>query len=180
MSFKEELKSVPNMVIQAIGYVGMACNIASFQIKKNKFLFLVQTIGASLFLIHYVLLGQFTGAVMNLMGVARGAVFVQGKKLRKPWILAILLVLTTVATIFTWNGPISLLPFFGIFTSTIAMYLNDGKIIRLVQLCVSSPCWLIYNIIVGSQSGALCEIFIITSTVISLIRFGMKGFDKAD
>lgn len=178
-------------LIQGISIAGMACHISSFQIKKNSLLFFMQTLGSLLFLIHYILLGASTGAIMNLIGVIRGIVFLQGEKLRKPWVLVSLLVLTVAAVFATWNGSFenmypfdmtlwyNIFPLIAMIASTVAMHLNNGKIIRLTQLCAASPGWITYNIIVRSLGGTLCEAFIMTSTIISFIRYGIDGFEKS-
>lgn len=179
-------------IIQGISIAGMACHISSFQIKKNSMLFFMQTLGSLLFLIHYILLGASTGAIMNLIGVIRGVVFLQGKKFRKPWMLVSLCILTIAGVLVTWNGsftnifPLDMSVWYNIFplvamlASTVAMHLDNGKVIRLAQLFVASPGWITYNIIVGSIGGTLCEAFIMTSTIISFIRYGVNGFEKAE
>ena len=138
----------------------------------------MQTLGSLLFLIHYFMLGEMTGAVMNILGVTRGIIFLQGEKLRKPWMLSVLWILTIGTVVFTWEGFKCLLPLVAMLASTTAMHLNNGKTIRLAQLFVTSPGWLIYNIIVGSLGGTLCEAFIMTSTIISFIRYGINGFEN--
>ena len=64
------------------------------------------------------------------------------------------------------------------FSVTIAMYSDNGKYIRMAQLFISSPCWLIYNFVSGTIGGVICEVFVIASTVISIIRYGFDGFEK--
>ena len=180
-----------NYLIQGISILGMACHISSFQIKKNSLLFFAQLLGSTLYLVHYILLGAATGAILNLIGVIRGIIFLQGEKLRKPWVLAALWIMTIVAVWVTWNGSLSfdtnlnmefwynIFPLIAMLASSTAMHCNNGKVIRFAQLFLASPGWLAYNIIVGSLGGALCEIFIITSTVVSFIRYGIDGFEKA-
>ena len=181
-----------NFVVQGISILGMACHISSFQIKKNSMLFFAQLMGSMLFLIHYIMLGAATGAILNLVGVIRGVVFLQGEKLRKPWVLVALWILTICAVVVTWNGTLSctlsldmkywynIFPLIAMLASSTAMHFNNGKVIRLTQLFAASPGWLTYNIIVGSLGGSLCETFIIMSTVISFIRYGIDGFEKGE
>ena len=180
------------VIIQGISVFGMACHISSFQIKKNSHLFFAQLLGSMLFLLHYILLGAATGAIMNLVGVIRGIIFLQGEKLRKPWVLAVLWIMTIVAVWVTWNGSLSfglnfdmtywynIFPLIAMLASSTAMHFNNGKVIRLTQLFLASPGWLTYNIIVFSIGGALCETFIIISTIVSFIRFGVNGFEKGE
>ena len=167
-----------DVISQGLGLLGAFFNISSFQLKKNNRLILFQFLGSSSFLFNYLLLGAFTGCFMNGAGVVRGLVFLQGEKLRKTPVLVLMNTALVVGTALTWEGLLSLLPLVGMIAMTTAMYLNDGKLIRIAQLFVSSPCWLIYNAVSGTIGGTICEVFIIVSTTISFIRYGINGFEK--
>lgn len=172
------------IITDIIGYFGAFFNIFSFQSKKNNFLFLFQLLGASCFLLNYIMLGALTGAVMNLVGVLRGIVFMRGEKAKKPYILALLCLITVVGVALSSYKELAagsllpLLPFVGMLSTTCAMHSGNGKVIRIVQLFLGSPCWIIYNIFCGAKGGVICEAFIIVSTVVSIIRFGLDGFEK--
>lgn len=167
-----------DIVAQGLGIIGAGFNIGSFQLKSNKKLILCQFLGSVFFLFNYLLLGGYTGCVMNGLGVARNLVFSAGEKTRKPYVLILVNVALILGTVFTWEGYLSLLPLAGMVAATVAMYLNDGKIIRMVQLFISSPCWLIYNIAAFTVGGIVCEVFVIVSTAVSFIRYGINGFEK--
>ncbi len=167
-----------DIISQGLGLLGAFFNISSFQLKKNTKLILFQFLGSSCFLFNYLLLSAFTGCFMNGMGVVRGLVFLQGKRLRKPFVLVLLNLILIAGTVLTWEGPLSLLPLIGMLTMTTTMYFDDGKTIRISQLFIASPCWLIYNFASGTIGGTVCEIFIIVSTAVSFIRYGFNGFEK--
>lgn len=166
------------LIAQGLGILGAALNIGSFQMKSNKKLILCQFLGSCFFLFNYLMLGAFTGCFMNGMGVVRNFIFLGGEKTRKPYILILLNLALIAGTILTWQGPLSLFPLIGMIAATIAMYMNSGKAMRMTQLFISSPCWLVYNLASLTIGGVACEIFVITSTAISFIRFGMDGFEK--
>lgn len=167
-----------DIISQGLGLVGAFFNISSFQLKKNNKLILFQFLGSSCFFFNYLLLGAFTGCFMNGAGVVRGLVFLQGEKLRKMPVLVIMNLALVAGTALTWEGPLSLLPLVGMLIMTTTMYINDGKLIRMAQLFVASPCWLVYNAVSGTIGGTVCEIFIIVSTTVSFIRYGINGFEK--
>jgi hypothetical protein len=60
------------------------------------------------------------------------------------------------------------------------MWTRDGKKIRISQMAVVSPFWLLYDLLipVPSIGGILCEVFNMASVIISFIRFKKTGFDK--
>ena len=50
--------------------------------------------------------------------------------------------------------------------------------IRLSNLFCASPCWLIFDIIVGSIGGILNETILIVSILVSIYRYGWKGLGE--
>ena len=109
-------------VVQAIGFVGVAFFIASYQIKSNKALFLCQMIGCLIFCVQFFIMGAYTGAVSLIINIIRNLLLVKRKEWkwvdRKSTMLVILALLTAM-TIYTWDGIISLLPFIMVAVTTI-------------------------------------------------------------
>ena len=163
---------------QILGVIGAGFNIGSYQLKKNKHLMIFQFLASTFFVFNYLLIGAFTGCCMNLIGTIRNLTFIYGKKFRKIWVLILLNLILVVATVLTWENAYSILPYLGMASMTNVMFFDNGKTIRIAQLFVSSPCWLIYNVINFTLGGILCEVFVIVSTTISFIRFGFDGFEK--
>jgi hypothetical protein len=60
------------------------------------------------------------------------------------------------------------------------MWTRNGKTIRVSQLAVVSPLWLLYDLLIPTPSlgGILCEVFNIVSVIVSFVRFRKTGFDK--
>ena len=168
------------IIAQAIGIVGMALSIFSFQCKENKKFFITQALSGACFAANFLLLGSVTAAFLNLINIFRGWVFGFAPK-KSRGVLAVLTgLLYVVSTVFTYAGWLSVLVLLAQLAGTAVMYTDNGKVIRIVQLAFVSPAWLTHNIFSGSIGAVLCEIFAITSTVISLIRFGKSGFVSAD
>ena len=51
------------LFIQAIGFVGVALFIISYQIRSNRALFLCQLMGCLVFCVQFFLMGAYTGAL---------------------------------------------------------------------------------------------------------------------
>ncbi len=166
------------ILAQVFGILGSVVYLISFQIKKNRPFFVVQCLGSFLFTLNYLLLGAYTGCMMNLLGVVRAAALAAGGKFHHKALLWGLDIVFIVSTVLTFEGLTSLLVLIAMLASTHAMWTEKGKIIRYVQLGVSSPCWLAHNIMVLSIGGVICEIGNITSTIISIIRFRKTGYEK--
>lgn len=167
-------------IAQAVGIVGMALSILSFQCRENKRFFLMQAASGAMFAVNFLLLGSFTASVLNFINIFRGWVFgFAPARLKTP-----LAVVTgagyILSTVLTFDGWLSLLVLAAQLVGTAVMRTDNGKVIRTAQLAFVSPAWLTHNIICGSLGAILCEIFAITSTVVSLVRFKKDGFASAE
>ena len=165
---------------QAIGIVGAAIAIASFQCRSNKKFFIMQCVSTLLFTTHFFLLGAYTGFILNALGFLRSVIlFNRGKKwAQSPIFLWGLMAAFLVTGILTFNGIFSLFPTAAMLISTAFMWTDDGKKIRTAQFFAVSPLWLIYNISVFSISGIITESFNLISVAISFIRYRKTGFSK--
>ena len=168
-------------IIQGIGFVAVALFIASYQIKSNRWLFLLQLLGSLLFCIQFFILGALSGCLSLVVNILRNALMMKyndWKWVRKKWCPLIIVLLFALVLVLTWNGPVSLLAFAASVTSTIAYWTNSPRKIRMVNLLCASPCWLVYDVIVFSIGGIISESFTIVSILVSLIRFGWKGLER--
>ena len=169
--------------IQLIGYIGMACALISYQCKKNKQYFLFQMGCAIAFTVQFIFLSSWAAMLLNVFSIARGIIFALGDKCKKLFYLIALEASFAVsclcaALFFGERWWIAILLFIAQGGGTLAMWTRDGKKIRLAQLSVISPIWIINNIYYGSIGGIACEIFNIISVVVSIIRFNKSGYDK--
>lgn len=180
-----------DIVAQILSILGCAIMILSFQFKNNRHLFIAQALSALTFGLSYVFLGTYDGAVMNVVALTNGAVLFLGPKFRKKPIMIAICIGFALAPIISillagdaWAAKPILEKIFGIVIGiaqiviTIAMWKDDGKIIRNTRLFITSPSWLIYNIVVFSVGGIICEVFSIISIIVSFIRYGKDGFEK--
>lgn len=150
------MHSFYDILVQAIGFLGLLFFFISFQVKTNKRFFVMQTLGCLTFSLQFALLG----ALVRWKG----------------WI-AVFSALSLAAALLTWSGPISLLPVATTVAGTIGYWTNNARNIRIANLAVNSPCMLLYDVLVKSWGGALNEAVTLVSIIISIIRFGWKALD---
>ena len=167
------------ILAQIIGILGTCAAFISFQLKENKKFFILQATSGLMFALNFLLLGAPTGCVLNLINIYRGAVMAGGKRLHKLPFLISIQAIYIIATVFTYTNIFSVIALTAQLIGTLAMWSNNGKTIRILQLFCVSPLWLVHNIFVFSIGGIVCEVFNIGSIIVSLIRFGKKGFEKA-
>ena len=67
-------------ISQVIGFVGTIVSFIIFQQNKRSRIIGLQILSTSLFAVHYILLGAFTGAALNLIAVTRSIVFYNNDK----------------------------------------------------------------------------------------------------
>ena len=169
-----------NWVIQGIGFAAVAVFILSYQIRANRWLFLLQLIGSALFCLQFYLLDAKSGCLSLAVNILRNALMMKysdWKWVRQKWCPIAIAALFTLVLVLTWNGPVSLLAFAASVSSTFAYWTNSPRRIRMVNLVCASPCWLIYDLIVFSLGGIVSESITIVSILVSFLRFGWKGLE---
>lgn len=173
------------IIAQIIGIFAMLFNILSYQGKRQKTVIAMQLFGAGLFALNYLLLGAAVGGVLNILGTIRAVVFLFKDKLktdRLPWLIGFTVSFVVVYilnfTVFgkpvtVFNLVIEVLPVIGMVALTVGYRLKKAADVRKCGL-ISSPSWLIYNIVVGSWGAIICEVFTLISILVGILRHDKK------
>lgn len=174
------MESWHDILIQAIGFFGVMFFFISFQMKTNRALFILQTLGCLTFSVQFALLGALSGCLSLLINIVRNLMLTKYHDCQairwKGWVI-VFSALSLMAALFTWNGWVSILPVVGTVSGTIGCWTNNAKKIRIANLAVNSPCMLLYDVLVRSWGGVLNESIAMLSIVISVMRFGWKALD---
>lgn len=179
------------LIGQIIGVFGFCATVLSYQTKKTKLYCMLQGTSGAFFTVSFLFLGSPTAAILNCLNVFRGIIFASGKKLHRLPVMFGILIANAAATAGTliWqyshsDKNFAALCVFGILTflaqvvTTLVMWSEDGRLIRLGQFFFASPAWLANNVYFFSIPGILCESFTMISILISVIRFGWSGLAK--
>jgi len=76
------------------------------------------------------------------------------------------------------NAIVEILPVIGMTATTFAFRCETAKATRMLGL-VSSPAWLVYNIVNLAIGAICCEVFSLISIIVGLIRLdGQIGKDR--
>ena len=173
------------IIAQIIGIIAMIFNIVSYQGKKQRTVITLQLFGATLFSINYLLLGATIGGILNILAAIRAVVFIFKDKLktdRVSWLLAFTFSYIAIYilnfTVFgkeptVFNFIIEILPVIGMLALNIGFRLKNASDIRKCGL-ISSPSWLIYNIVAGSWGAIICELFTLISIFVGMFRHDKK------
>ncbi len=165
---------------QLWGLCAMALIVISFQCKKPARLCVVQVCACLFFILHYLFLGlngdaaAYAGMTQNAVGLLfRGVLALSEKKkaLLSPLMLAGLCAVSAVVAILTYPGRlIALLPTVANFACIGCMWTKNSNTIRVTQLAIISPFWIIYNIFTLSVAGILTECFNLVSIGVYYVR----------
>ena len=166
---------------QIIGFSAVGLYLLSYQLKKRKHIVWVTCISNALYVLQYLLLGAFSGAVMDIMSTVSS--FFAAKKTDKPfnrfprilaWSNMIIIAVVGLVSAYLQREWIELLPIAGALFQTGGLWCDNEQTIRKLGLC-SAPFWLVYNYISHAYGPALGSLIAIISIIVSLIRYRKKA-----
>lgn len=173
-----------DIIAQTLGIFGMLCAMLSYQCKTNRNYFIWQGMSGVFFSAQFIMIGAYAGLVFNAYNIVRAVIY-QSKKSKSVYaviLLETLVVAATLTAIFVLGEAwwLVMFTFIAQATGTFAMWTRNGRTIRISQLAVVSPFWLLYDALIQTPSigGILCEVFNMASVVVSFVRFKKTGFDK--
>lgn len=166
---------------QIIGLAAVGLYLLSYQLKRRKSIVWVTCISNALYVLQYVLLGAFSGAVMDFMSTVSS--FLAAKKNAEPFrryarqlALSNMIVIAFVGLISAYlqREWIELLPIAGALFQTGGLWFEDEQTIRRFGLC-SAPFWLVYNYISRAYGAALGSVIAIVSIIVAMVRYRKKA-----
>ncbi|MBE6712996.1 MAG: YgjV family protein [Ruminococcaceae bacterium] len=173
-----------SIIPQIIGILAVAMFLLSYQQKKRTNIILFNVISRCLYILQYVLLGAFSGAVLDILGAA--ASVVAGKKhtpfLKKHLVVVIiainaLIVSAGIAIACINQSWLDLFSLAGVLLHTGAFWLSSEKIIRRLSLA-GSPFWFVYNFMSRAYGSALGDLLTMGSILIAMLRYREKKSEK--
>ena len=165
------------IIPQIIGILAVATFLLSYQQKKRLGIIVFNMVSRGLYILQYLLLGAFAGAVLDIFGAI--ASLIAAKK-DSPWlkrhlravVLSVNAVIVVVGLLLC-RSFYDLLPIVGVLLHTGAFWLNDERIIRRVSL-MGSPFWFVYNLSSAAYGSAVGDLLTMGSIVIAMIRYRKK------
>ncbi len=167
---------MPIIIPQIIGLLAVATFILSYQQKKRSSIITFNVISRVLYILQYLLLGAFSGAVLDILGAISSVI--AGKKhiaFIKKHTTAILIsihaciILAGVIIAFINRSWLDLFSLTGVLLHTSAFWINNEKIIRRVSL-LGSPFWFVYNLLSRAYGSAIGDVLTMCSIIIAMIR----------
>ena len=166
------------IIPQIIGLFAVVTFLLSYQQKKRRGIIIFNTVSRCLYILQYILLGAYSGAVLDILGAISSIIATKkdSKFIKKHLTLTITVInaAIVIAGLIVYRTPLDLLPIAGVLLHTSAFWIDNEKIIRRVSLA-GSPFWFIYNLLSHAYFSAAGDIFTMVSIVIAMIRYRDKG-----
>ena len=159
------------ILAQAIGFLGTIIIVIGMQQKKYKHIVICKISNEFLASIHYLLLGGYTGMAANLASCLTNSCYyfrIKKGKSTLPFQIIFACMFVVIGAL-SWHGPISIFVVIAKLLSSVALGIKNPRTIRILNL-ISNPCWLVYNIYMGSLAGIITDSLVIASVVIAVIR----------
>lgn len=125
------------------------------------------------------MLNGYTGAAMSFIMILRDITLLmqelkksKGKEINKKLdisILIITVILIVALTIFTYNGPLSLLSVVATLITTFSLWQKNTKMYKILGI-IAGILWLSYNIFIMSIMGIILETILLICSTIGYIK----------
>lgn len=165
------------IIAQIAGFAAMGVVVMSYQMKHRASIIAMQIFSNLLWILHYLLLGSYSAVVANSIGTVRNVLYgVRGKYkfADSKLIPSAFIVIFVISGIITYKNIFDVLPMIAMIIASIAFFIEDEKIIRILSVPLSSL-WLIYAIRNVSIAGMVSESLVLISVIVAIIRY--HGFD---
>ena len=172
----EKLLTLKNIAF-VVGIVAVIFYLLGYLQKKRNRIILFNVTSRILYIIQYIMLGAFEGAVLDVAGTVSSVV---AQKKEAPFIKKHIKLAIVVVNLFivamglvTYKNLYSILPVIGVVLHTGAFWLDNEKTIRRVSF-LGCPFWLLYNFISGAYGSCIGDILSMVSIGIAMYRYDYK------
>ena len=171
-SLAEQFTNPVTAIAQILGFVPLVLSWFIFRAKTRGASIALKAISDGFSAVHFFMLGQWTGCVINCINTARGALFSQ--KGRRKWASGLYLpigfcAVTVGFSLLSWTGFESLLPMIGSCLAVVGYWQTSQKALRRYNFA-GIFLWLIYGFITFSVPTVVGNIISLSSIAVSEIR----------
>lgn len=163
------------LVGKIVGYIAIVASVLIYQQKTRKNLLISKAVTDVLWIIHYFLMGGYTGAAVTCVALVREVVFFRSdwRNKNSKLILAVFLCISAVCTALTWDGVFSIFAMLCSMLSIVSFWIGEPKVSRIMAFPISG-CMLIYGVANGSVAVLINEVLVMISSVIGILQHDRK------
>ena len=165
------------LIAQVVGLAAVVMFLLSYQQKKRKNFIMFNATSRILYIIQYLLLGAYSGAVLDILGTV-SSVLAQNKdkeiiKKRVKLVVIAMNVIILAAGLMLYHNIFDLFPIAGVILHTSAFWITNEKTIRKVSF-IGSPFWLVYNLTSQAYGSAIGDILTMVSIATAIYRYDIR------
>lgn len=166
-----------------LGLLAVAMFVLSYQMKSRRNIILLNASSRLLFIIQYLLLGAFEGALLDTI-----AFFVSllcqkrdHEFIKKHFALTVILsdIAIFALGMITYKNIFSILPILGVIFETLALWMKKERTIRIASL-LGAPFWLVYNTLNYAYGSAIGNAITLVSIGIAIVRYDILKKQQPD
>lgn len=163
------------LVGKIVGYIAIVASVLIYQQKTRKNLLISKAVTDVLWIIHYFLMGGYTGAAVTCVALVREVVFFRSdwRNKNSKLILVVFLCISAVCTALTWDGVFSIFAMLCSMLSIVSFWIGEPKVSRIMAFPISG-CMLIYGVANGSVAVLINEVLVMISSVIGILQHDRK------
>ena len=166
-----------------VGLAAVFFFLLSYQFPKRRAIIACNVISRVLYILQYLLLFAFEGAVMDISAIPSSVLAARKhtplvEKHKWPILIGVNLFIIGLGAL-VWQDWLSWVPVVGVILETNALWMSREKWIRLFSLA-ALPFWLFYNLRCGAYGAALGNVLVIFSIVSAMLRYDIPRKNKAE
>lgn len=164
-----------------LGILGVLITVTLYQQKKRESLLLYKLALDSIWVLHYCLIGAYSGAAVATIAAIRGIIFVKRDPKKAGGIiwLPIFISVAIISTVLTWNGWFSLFTCLASCIAVVSFFIGIPRLSRILAIPVCG-CMLTYDVSIGSVAGIINESFGIASSLIGMVRLDRNKDEETE
>lgn len=164
------------ILAQILSFIAMVINMVAVQLKTKKQILLTIVVSNLLFVISYILLGAYVGALtcgIVAIEIIINTILEDKGKVTPKFLIIIYLIISIIIGITTFNSLIDLLPIIASILFILTLRQSKEKYVRLLILG-NLTSWIIYDFFVKAYLAGISDLFVISSTITAIYRYDIK------
>ena len=164
------------ILAQILSFIAMVINMVAVQLKTKKQILLTIVVSNLLFVISYILLGAYVGALtcgIVAIEIIINTILEDKGKVTPQFLIIIYLIISIILGITTFNSLIDLLPIIASILFILTLRQSKEKYVRLLILG-NLTSWIIYDFFVKAYLAGISDLFVISSTITAIYRYDIK------